>query len=239
MVILFTCSQQPKHYMIFPYTLELYKLNVMTALLLFLQCRNFANFSRNLPSKMLSSTVPWTTLPTYQLCHHWGIRPFIPLDSDSKLTEDNLPQGVVGFDNKGRPLCPGCTPYVNWANCGDKGTKYRCWFAASGKQAPCCCTSSPYGKTVHIKSDDNPRLFTPVPRGTDAFKKKLKQRSGAERSNKRVFEDYKVEAGKTRSSRQRYFRAVFAAINIHLDAWYWHIDVCLADLLERTMQRSA
>ena len=178
-------------------------------------------------------------LPTYQLCRHWGIRPFIPLDDNSKLTEDNLPQGVVGFDNKGRPLCLVCIPYVNWGNCGDKGTKYRCWFAVNGKQAPCCCTGSHYGKTVYIKSDDNPRLFTPVPRGTDAFKEKLKQRSGAERSNKRVFEDYKVEGGKMRSSRQRYFRAVLAAINIHLDAWYWHIDVSLAELLESTMQQCA
>jgi len=178
-------------------------------------------------------------LPTYMLCRHWNIRPFIPLDDNSKLTDEGLPQGVIGFDDHSRPLCPGGIAYVNWGNCGDKGIKWRCWFAANGRDAPCCCTDSPYGKTIYIKPDDNPRLFTPVPRGSDTFKNKLKQRSGSERINKRVFEDYQVESGRLRSSKTRSFHVVFAAINIHLDAWARHIEVSLEDLINKYIQQPA
>jgi hypothetical protein len=46
-----------------------------------------------------------------------------------------------------------------------------------------------------------------------------------ERTFKRIFEDYQVEAYKARSRAVRFSLAVFAAINMHLDAWVQNISV--------------
>jgi len=170
--------------------------------------------------------------PTYELCMHWNIRPFIPLDAKTIVAMKELPRGVLCFDDKGCPVCPGGIPYAYWGSCYGKGHKYRCWFAAHGQEAPCCCSPSSYGRTIYIKPDDDPRLFPAVARNSRTFKEKLKERSGAERTNKRIFIDYDVEKGHTRSTKHRFFRTVLASINIHLDAWLKRISISLLDLLE-------
>lgn len=177
--------------------------------------------------------------PTYELCEHWNIRPFIPIDDKTVTAMKKLPKGVLCFDDKGQPICPGGIPYAYWGSCYGKGHKYRCWFAAHKKDAPCCCSESSYGRTVYIKPDDDPRLFPSVPRHSETFKKKLKERSGAERTNKRLFVDYDIEKGHMRSTKHRFFRTVLAGINIHLDAWLKHIDAKLLNLLEATCANQA
>ena len=170
--------------------------------------------------------------PTYALCDHWNIKPFVPLDSRTVFRMENMPSGVSSFDEKGRPVCKEGIPYINWGWCNHKARrKYRCHFAAKGLASPCKCTDSKYGRTVYIKSNVDPRLFPAVPRSSQSFKNKLKNRTSVERTHKRHFEDYSIEAGNMRSNKQRFAKATFAAINVHLDAWVKHTDLTLEKLL--------
>jgi 5-carboxymethyl-2-hydroxymuconate isomerase len=70
-------------------------------------------------------------------------------------------------------------------------------------------------------------------RNTQTFKKKFKTRTSVERSNKRILVDYNIEAGRCRSSKQRFARATFAAINIHLDAWVKHTGFSIINHLAK------
>jgi hypothetical protein len=176
--------------------------------------------------------------PTYELCYHWNIRPFIPLDEKTKIALKSLPKGVVAFNHKGEPICEGGIPYAYWGCCYGKGHKYRCWFAANNKPCPCKCSDSSYGRTVYIKPDDDLRLFPAISRQSETYKEKLRQRSGAERINKRIFNDYDVEKGSMRSTKHRFFRAVLAAANVHLDLWVKYSSVKLTDLLDEACAKT-
>ena len=111
-----------------------------------------------------------------------------------------------------------------WGFCKPYRLKYRCWFAVKGLEPPkeCKCSECKYGKVLYIKPDYDPRMFPPVPRGSDAFKEKFKTITSVERSNKRMFEDYAIEEFDSRSSMMRTALAAFAVVNIHLDAWVKH-----------------
>ena len=58
-----------------------------------------------------------------------------------------------------------------------------------------------YGRTVHIFTNDNPRLFNILPRDSKAWEKEYDRRTSVERSNKREKEDYKLEDGRHRSTK--------------------------------------
>lgn len=137
--------------------------------------------------------------PTYKLLHLYNMIPFSPLYSDAKYSDKDLPKGVLCFDDNGNPICMGGIPNKNCKYSYPKGIKYRCRFDYYELDKPCSCTDSPYGRTIYIKPDYDPRLFPPVHRDSDAFK------------------DYDIEAGNCRSSRERFTRATIAAVNIHLD----------------------
>ena len=76
-----------------------------------------------------------------------------------------------------------------------------------------------YGRTVHIFTADNPRLFNIPPRDSKAWKKEYDGSTSVERSNKREKEDYKLEDGRHRSTRMWYCRLYGIMILQHLDAW--------------------
>lgn len=177
--------------------------------------------------------------PTYELLHHWQITPFIPLDSNVKYKPGDLPPGVLCLDDHGNPICMGGIPYQRDGRCYPKGIKYKCWFDCHGIDKPCHCTDSSYGRTVHLKPENDFRIFTPIPRGSEAWKKKFKTRTSVERSHKRIFEDYDIEAGKCRSSKQRFTRATIAAVNIHLDAWIKHTGFSITGLLDKLSEPAA
>lgn len=169
--------------------------------------------------------------PTYKLLQHYGMIPFIPLDSNAKYPDVQLPKGVLCFDDTSAPICMGGIPYKNCGYSYPKGIKYRCWFDYYGIDKPCSCGDSSYGRTVYIKPDYDPRLFPPVPRHSPSFKEMFKHRTSVERSNKRILVDYNIEAGRCRSSKQRFVKATLAAINIHLDAWVKHTGFDILSLL--------
>ena len=170
--------------------------------------------------------------PTYKLLQHYNMIPFIPLDSDAKYPNKDLPPGVLCFDDNGNPICMGGIPYHNCGYSYPKGIKYRCWFDYHGIEKPCSCSNSPYGRTIYIKPDYDPRLFPPVARDSKTFKEMLKRRTTVERTHKRLFKDYDIEAGNCRSARERFTRAIMAAVNVHLDAWIKHTGFSILPLIE-------
>jgi hypothetical protein len=174
--------------------------------------------------------------PTYELLKHHGILPFISLDSRTKAKFRYPHPDILCFDDCGRPICHGGIPLAYWGLCKPSRLKYRCWFAVHGLEPPkeCKCSDSKYGKTIYIKPDFDPRMFTPVPRDSNAFNEKFKTRTSVERSNKRMFEDYAIEEYDARSAMMRASLATLAVINIHLDAWVKHTGISLVGLLEQT-----
>ena len=81
------------------------------------------------------------------------------------------------------------------------------------------CSPAKYGRTVHIFTDDNPRLFNIPPRDSKAWEKEYNGRTSVERSNKREKEDYKLEDGRHRSTKMWYCRLYGIMMLQHLDAW--------------------
>ncbi|MCQ1531841.1 hypothetical protein [Lutispora saccharofermentans] len=173
--------------------------------------------------------------PTYDLLKHYDILPFISLDSRTKAKFNYPHQDILCFDDKGNPICKGGIPFVSWGYSKPKGIKYRCWFAVNGQEPPkeCKCSSSKYGRVIYIKPDYDPRMFPPIPRGSDTFKTKFKSRTSVERSNKRMFIDYAIESYDSRSAMMRMSLATFAVINIHLDAWVKHKKFSFCSFIEQ------
>ena len=99
--------------------------------------------------------------------------------------------------------------------------KYQC-PKADRKRGCFCeqpCSPAKYSKTVHIFTDDNPRLFNIPPRDSKAWEKEYDGRTSVERSNKREKEDYKLEDGRHRSTKMWYCRLYGIMMLQHLDAW--------------------
>jgi len=49
--------------------------------------------------------------PTYKILQHYSMISFIPSDSNAKYPNEELPAGVLCFDDKGAPICMGVIPY--------------------------------------------------------------------------------------------------------------------------------
>ena len=81
------------------------------------------------------------------------------------------------------------------------------------------CTDSDYGPVVHLPMRENPRMFCQPTRGSKEWVKEYKRRSSAERDNKRIKTDYKLEDGHHRSSKLWYCRLYVILMLEHLVAW--------------------
>lgn len=174
----------------------------------------------DLPIKNIVLDSAHDNYPTYHLCQQWDIIPFIDLNpsSNGNLTYP----GAVTVNEKGVPICIGGHPMVNWGFCRDKNSrKWRCPLAC-GKIEECSCkpecSPSEYGRVIYTKPSDDPRIFTPVPRGTKKFKDTFKTRTCSERVNTRVLNDYKVESLRVHGKKRYSFFTMIACIQIHLDA---------------------
>lgn len=80
------------------------------------------------------------------------------------------------------------------------------------------CSPAKYGRTVHIFTADNPRLFNIPPRDSKAWKREYDGRTSVECSNKREKEDYKLEDGRHQSTKMWYCRLYGIMMLQHLDA---------------------
>ena len=128
----------------------------------------------------------------------------------------------VPISENGRPICPIGVEMTNWG--ADKKrfrNKFRC-PAMAGSISYCSlsedCSSSDYGKVVYTKPDDDPRLYTAIPRDSPQWKRLYNNRSSTERVNTRILTDYQLEQPKRYGRRKLCFFAFDNAINVHLDA---------------------
>jgi len=158
--------------------------------------------------------------PTYQLLNAWNMKPFIPLNEKNKGNFRFPPP--INVDENGTPICMAGFPMVNWGFQNDRcRIKWRCPLVL-GKvdSCPCKdkCSASPYGRTVYSKPSWDLRIFTPVPRGSEEWKSEMKNRTSAERVNKRVLVDYGLENARARGKKRINWWLTVHSINIHLDA---------------------
>jgi len=158
--------------------------------------------------------------PTYHLCKEWDIQPFIDLNSN-RGRPTSIPQRL-NIDNDGTPLCPAGFRMTHWGYSPSRhDCKWRCPVAC-GKEETCTCevpcSSSPYGRCVYTKPDWDIRLYTPIARGTQEYIHIYNNRSGSERVNNRILNDYHLHAMIIHGKKRYSFFAMIAGINVHLDA---------------------
>ena len=148
----------------------------------------------------------------YLLLDHQNIEPFIDLNNRSKK---NTPtDSDIQISPTGTPICPNGNEMK--PNGFDKSQNRRKWRCSSS----CGCSDAKYGRTYHTHSSDNLRLFPRTVRGSEKWKIIYKRRTSIERSNKREKVDYKLEAGRHRSTMMWYMRIYGIMICQHMDAWY-------------------
>lgn len=103
----------------------------------------------------------------------WDMKPFIPLNKTNEGNIKNLPMSTMTED--GIPICQaGHQMYYN-GYCKDRDRlKWRCPIRAKKSDNLKCdyldtCSQSAYGRVIYTHPKDNPRLYTPVARGTDKW----------------------------------------------------------------------
>jgi len=161
--------------------------------------------------------------PTYELLDHWKISPIIALNLRAKA---NYKYYQPILNNKGIPICEANNEMIyDGPSYTRRRVKWRCPLATN-KINHCPnkpnCSPSDYGRTHHTNFDDDIRLFTPIARGTKKWKNLMKTRTGAERINSRILNDYSIENTKARGKKHWSWWILISNINIHLDAQIKH-----------------
>lgn len=136
----------------------------------------------------------------YRYFREKDIKPVIPLSEKSKKTYPHLldEQGVK-LDADGVPLCPQGmrmrhhqyqeSRHIHVYGCPAKRNTHRdgksvyVMHLEDCPQKKDCAPESPLAPLVYVKSDTDPRLFPPIPRDSERFKKLFKERSATERCN--------------------------------------------------------
>lgn len=182
--------------------------------------REFKALNPDVPVRDLCLDSAHDNYATYELCRKWNIRPFIDLNTN-RGRPDSIPDSIF-IDADGTPLCMAGFRMVNWGYCKQKHSrKWRCPLAC-GKTDSCSfkvkCSSSSYGRCVYTKPEWDIRLYTPVPRGTDEYKKIYNNRTSCERVNNRVLNDYHLHDMGIHTRKRYSIFAMIIGICIHLDA---------------------
>jgi len=155
---------------------------------------------------------------TYRLCEHLQILPVIDLRIDPAKASFSL-------NSAGIPICPNGNLMAYYGYDPNRSRfKWRCPKHAGKKkyrqQAKCDrpCSESAYGRVVYNKTEQDPRLFPRIPRGSKQYRELYNKRTAAERINKR-YNDFGLDLTRVRDNCFWYHLAHLAAMNIHLDAW--------------------
>lgn len=180
----------------------------------------FKNLNPNISIKNLCLDSANDNYPTYELCKHWNINPFIDLN-ENRGRPSTIPDKIT-IDEDGTPLCHAELRMVNWGFCNDRNSrKWRCPVKC-GKVEKCSCqsscSSSDYGRVIYTKPAWDIRLYTPIPRGTQEYKDVYSTRTCSERINNRILNDYHLHYMRIRSKKRFSFFTMIICINIHLDA---------------------
>jgi len=156
----------------------------------------------------------------YQFCQKNAIVPIIDLNERGGVSFKYKDNFTIGKD--GIPVCAaGLKMIRDGTEKNRMRIKFRCpnVYHCDGIHCDHKCSDSPYGRVVHIATKDNPRLFTIPPRGSKDWKREYNKRTSSERCNKREKDDYQLENGRHRSSKQWYCRLYCIMMCQHLDAW--------------------
>lgn len=157
-------------------------------------------------------------LPTYTLLKERNISAFI--DLNSKCGHPRTIPDSIRIDKNGTPVCQ--QGHKMLPNGCDKSRGCLMWRCPFGKEhfEKCenSCTSSKYGRVIKTKSEWDIRLYTDVPRGTEAYKKIYNQRTAAERINNRILNDYGLHRLMIHRKEHYSFLTTMIGICIHLDA---------------------
>lgn len=169
--------------------------------------------------------------PLYELLYREEIEPFIDLNPRH---HNRTYSGPIAYDEAGVPICPAGLKMKCWGfNRKRVRTKWRCPFYNKLERCPRKddCSPSPYGRVVYTKPQWDVRTFTPVPRGSEAWKKVFAGRTSVERTFKRLLVDYRIEEARLRGKGRWFFRVTLAAMNQHLDAQVAKAGRLLSDKL--------
>jgi hypothetical protein len=158
------------------------------------------------------------------------VKPVVPLSENSKKNQTvSCGDGKTSFGKDGIPLCPGGKTmrrhtfnkrkqtYVY--SCPAKRNTHRdgkSLYVFHEEECPLkenCLKKSSLGPFVYIKTDTDPRLYPPIPRGSKKYKDVMNQRSGSERLNS--FNDAHVPDRSCRDARRSLVRLTFANIIKH------------------------
>jgi hypothetical protein len=163
--------------------------------------------------------------PIYSLLNYWNINAVIDLGRTKPEKSNDLT-----FDKNGAPICPAGFKMYPWGKQTRNMSvryKYRC-PAKVLKSCTCPletpCSTSGYGRTVHIKASDDLRLYPNISRSSKLWRKLFKQRSASERVIKQVLVDHDLEDMSIRTKHRNFFFTVLACIDIHLKAQISVID---------------
>ena len=163
--------------------------------------------------------------PTYELLSHYGIRPFIDLNSNRGRPETLPPELVI--DKDGTPVCQTGHRMVfsGYDSCRHR-VKWRC-PSVLGKceTCPCPCSPSSYGRVIYTKPEWDIRLYPPVTRGTDEYKKIYKNRTCTERINNRILNDYGLHRMVVHTVKRYSFLTTIIGLCIHLDGRYKQLSL--------------
>ena len=85
------------------------------------------------------------------------------------------------------------------------------------------CSTSKFGRTVHLAMKDNPRLINIPPRDTEEWKTEYAARTSSERCNKRIKNDFNLEAGHYRCTKMWYCSLYATMMLQHL------VEMCIRD----------
>ena len=156
----------------------------------------------------------------YRYCLQENIIPFIDLNEGN--LGNYIYKDTFYLDKDGTPICTKTAKKFrrDGYEPGRKRFKWRCPLAdKNGCHCETPCSKSAYGRTVHTRPSDDPRLVNNPPRGSEEWEKEYAKRTSVERSNKREKEDYKLEDGRHRSTKMWYCRLYGIIMLQHLDAW--------------------
>lgn len=173
-----------------------------------------------LPIKNMCFDSAMDNLPTYTLLKDRKISAFI--DLNSKCGRPKTIPDSIKIDKNGTPVCQ--EGYKMLPNGYDKSRGCLMWRCCFGKdhfeKCKNSCTFSKYGRVIKTKSEWDIRLYTDVPRGTEAYKKIYNQRTATERINNRILNDYGLHRLMIHRKEHYSFLTAMIGICIHLDARY-------------------
>jgi len=165
------------------------------------------------------------SLPIYQFFRQHNVIPVI--DHNQRGHSTAAAAGQEYIDKDGIPVCASGEKMIPFGYDIQRcRKKYRCPLVM-GKIDACGhvdeCSSSAYGRVRYINDGDDIRAGGPLSYRSDSWKEIYKNRTSTERINDRTLNDYHLHQMYIRDGAKHAFFAIFAGINMHLDAWIKNI----------------